>query len=291
MKKKSIGLFQIINALIMLFLIFITIYPLYYVVVASVSDPLLLKSHTGPLVWILGEPTLAGYEKTLSNKNLFNGFKITLFYLTVGTTMQLTLTSFGAYVVSRKGFLLRNGIMKFMVFTMFFSGGLIPMFFANRNTGIYNTIWVSSIPYAVSAYNLIIMKTFFSSIPESLEEAAIIDGANDFTVFSKVIMPLSKPVLAVMMLYYGVGQWNSWFPAAMFNRDRKIYPLQMILREILIENQEQSADSLFAAVEQSFSNDLVKYCTIVVSTVPILIIYPFLQKYFEKGVMIGAVKG
>lgn len=118
--------------------------------------------------------------------------------------MQLILTSFGAYVVSRKNFLIRNGVMKFMVFTMFFSGGLIPMFFAIRNTGIYNTIWVSSIPYAVSAYNLIIMKTFFASIPESLEEAAIIDGANDFTVFSRVIMPLSKPVVAVMMLYYGV---------------------------------------------------------------------------------------
>lgn len=127
--------------------------------------------------------------------------------------------------------------MKLMIFTMFFSGGLIPLFFVIRNTGLYNTIWVSSIPYAVSAYNMIIMKTFFESTPESLEEAAIIDGANDFTVFSRIIMPLSKPVVAVMILYYGVGQWNSWFPAAMFTRDRKIYPLQMILREILIENQ------------------------------------------------------
>ena len=289
--KKKLKPFHIINALIMLFLIFITIYPVYYVVVASISDPVLLKSHTGPLAGVLGSPTLAGYQRTLANKNLLSGFKITLFYLVVGTLMQLTLTSMGAYVVSRKSFLIRNGVMKFMVFTMFFSGGLIPLFFAIRNTGIYNTIWVSSIPYAVSAYNLIIMKTFFESIPDSLEEAAIIDGASDFTVFSKVIMPLSKPGIAVMTLYYGVGQWNSWFPAAMFGRDRAIYPLQMILREILIQNQEQSADSLFAAVEQSFSNELVKYCTIVVSTIPILVIYPFLQKYFEKGVMIGAVKG
>ena len=178
-----------------------------------------------------------------------------------------------------------------IVFTLFFSGGLIPMFFVIRDTHVYNTIWVSSIPYAVSAFNLIIMKSFFESIPDSLEEAAIIDGANDFTVFSKIIMPLSKPVIAVMILYYGVGQWNSWFPAAMFTRDRVLYPLQMILREILIENQSLTADSLTQVMEDSFSSELVKYCTIVVSTVPILVVYPFLQKYFEKGVMIGAVKG
>ena len=230
-------------------------------------------------------------QKTLANKSLFNGFKITLFYLVAGTLLQVGLTSFAAYVVSRKCFLIRRGVLKLMIFTMFFSGGLIPLFFVIRNTGLYNTIWVSSIPYAVSAYNMIIMKTFFESIPESLEEAAVIDGANDFTIFSRIIMPLSKPVVAVMILYYGVGQWNSWFPAAMFTRDRKIYPLQMILREILIENQAQNADSLIAAVEDTFSSELVKYCTIIVSTIPILIVYPFLQKYFEKGVMIGAVKG
>lgn len=289
--RKRIKPFQIVNTLIMFALIFVTLYPMFYVVVASFSDPLLIRSHTGPLFHILGSPTLEGYRKTLSNKSLFNGFKITVFYLVVGTIIQLLLTSLAAYVVSRKTFMIRKGVMQMFIFTMFFSGGLIPMFFAIRNTGVYNTIWVSSIPYAVSAYNMIIMKTFFESIPESLEEAAIIDGANDFTVFSKVIMPLSRPVIAVMVLYYGVGQWNSWFPAAMFTRDRKLYPLQMILREILIENQSQDADNLAAAVEDTFSKELVKYCTIVVSTVPILVIYPFLQKYFEKGVMIGAVKG
>lgn len=290
MNKKTKP-FHIVNGCIMLLLIFITLYPMYYVVVASFSDPILLKSHTGPLFNILGDPTLAGYKKTFANKSLFNGLKITLIYLIVGTTTQVLLTSLTAYVVSRKCFLFRNILMKMFIFTMFFSGGLIPMFFVIRDTHIYNTIFVSFIPYAISAYNMIIMKTFFESIPDSLEEAASIDGANDFTVFSRIIMPLSKPVVAVMILYYGVGQWNSWFPAAMFTRDRKIYPLQMILREILIENQQQSADSMLALLEDSFSNELVKYCTIVVSTVPILIIYPFLQKYFEKGVMIGAVKG
>ncbi len=289
--KKKVSAFGVINILVMFLLMFITLYPMYYVVIASFSDPLLLKSHTGPLTWILGNPTLAGYRRTLSNKSLFVGFKNTMFYLIVGTTMQVVLTSMGAYVLTRKAFMIRRGIMKMIVFTMFFSGGLIPMFFVIRDTHVYNTIWVSSIPYAVSAFNLIIMKSFFESIPDSLEEAAIIDGANDFTVFSKIIMPLSKPVIAVMILYYGVGQWNSWFPAAMFTRDRVLYPLQMILREILIENQSLTADSLTQVMEDSFSSELVKYCTIVVSTVPILVVYPFLQKYFEKGVMIGAVKG
>lgn len=290
-KKKKISVFQVVNTLLMLVLMFITLYPMYHVVIASFSDPLLLKSYTGPLVWFLGKPTLAGYERTLSNRSLFIGFKNTMFYLLVGTTMQVVLTSMGAYVLTRKSFLPRKIIMKLIIFTMFFSGGLIPLFFVITDTKIYNTIWVSSIPYAVSAFNLIIMKSFFESLPESLEEAAIIDGANDFTVFTRIIMPLSKPVVAVMVLYYGVGQWNSWFPASMFTRDRKLYPLQMILREILIENQALASDSLAQAVEDTFSSELVKYCTIVVSTVPILIIYPFLQKYFEKGVMIGAVKG
>ncbi|MBQ8637587.1 MAG: carbohydrate ABC transporter permease [Lachnospiraceae bacterium] len=290
-RKKKIKLFQVVNVCIMLLLIFVAAYPMYHVVMASFSDPIRLKSHTGPLIKWLGEPTLAGYERTLSNRSLFTGFKNTLFYLLVGTTIQLVLTAFGAYVLSRKSFLPRKAIMKFITFTMFFSGGLIPMFFVIRDTKIYNTIWVSSIPYAVSAFNLIIMRSFFESIPDSLEEAAVIDGANDFTVFARVIMPLSKPIIAVMILYYGVGQWNSWFPAAMFTRDRVLYPLQMILREILIENQSLASDSLTQAMEDTFISELVKYCTIVVSTVPILVIYPFLQKYFEKGVMIGAVKG
>ena len=287
---KKFSVFQTVDVILMFFLMLITLYPMYYVVVASFSDPVLLKSHVGPLLRILGKPTLAGYRKTLNNKSLLNGFRVTLFYLVVGTTLQVVLTSMGAFVVTRKSFLIRRGMMKFMVFTMFFSGGLIPQFFAIRNTGIYNTIWVSSIPYAVGAFNLIIMKSFFESIPDSLEEAAIMDGANDFTVFARITLPLSKPVIAVMVLYYGVGQWNSWFPAAMFTRDRAIYPLQLILREILIENKSVAADNLAQAVEDTFTSELVQYCTIVVSTVPILVIYPFLQKYFEKGVMIGAVK-
>ncbi len=293
-KYHTLGsrIFNFCNIVFMLLLIFITLYPIYHVVVASLSDPILLMSHTGPLFKILGKPTLVGYEKTIANKSLITGFGNTLFYVTIGTFLQVALTSFAAFVLTRKNFMIRNIMMKFMIFTMFFSGGLIPLFFAIKNTGVYNTIWVSTVPYLISTYNVIIMKTFFQTIPESLEDAALIDGANDFQVFKDVILPLSKPVIAVIILYCGVSQWNSWFPAAMFVRDRGLYPLQMILREILIQNDSATiTDSVVAAVEESYAEELVKYCTIVVSTVPILIVYPFLQKYFEKGVMIGAVKG
>lgn len=285
-------IFNACNYLIMIVLLLATLYPIYHVVVASFSDPILLMSHKGPLLKILGDPTLEGYRKTLANRSLLTGFRNTLFYVTVGTFLQVMMTSFAAFLLTRKAFLPRKLLMKMMIFTMFFGGGLIPFFFAIKNTGVYNTIWVSSIPYLISTYNVIIMRTFFMTIPESLEEAALIDGANDFQVFKDVIMPLSKPVIAVIILYCGVSQWNSWFPAAMFVRDRGLYPLQMILREILIQNDSTAmTDSVVAAVEESYAKELVKYCTIVVSTVPILVIYPFLQKYFEKGVMIGAVKG
>ena len=291
MRRKKFKVFDVVNILLMICLVLVTFYPMYHVVVASFSNPILLKSHTGPLLTILGKPTLEGYKKTLSNVSLLTGFKNTLFYVIVGTTIQVLMTSLGAFVLTRKNFMPRKIVMKLIVFTMFFQGGLIPLFFVIRDTGLYNTIWVSSIPYAVSAYNLIIMKSFFESIPEALEEAATLDGANDFTVLMRFILPLSKPVIAVMILYYGVSQWNSWYPAAMFTRDRTVYPLQMILREILIDNKSVAAESGIAEIEESLSSELVQYCTILVSTVPILIIYPFLQKYFEKGVMIGGVKG
>lgn len=293
-KKKELRggwIFNIFNYSLMIILILITLYPLYYVMIASISDPILLMSHEGPLFTVLGKATLVGYKKTFQNRNIIVGFRNTLFYLIVGSGLQLILTCFASYVLTRKYFLPRKFLMKMMIFTMFFSGGLIPLFFVIRKTHIYDTIWVSSIPYAISTFNVIIMRSFFESIPDSLEEAAIIDGANDFQLFYMIIIPLSKPVIAVILLYYGVGQWNSWFPATMFARNRDLYPLQVFLREIIIENSSVSADNIIDMVENTFASELVKYCTIVVSTVPILIVYPFLQKYFEKGVMIGAVKG
>ena len=165
------------------------------------------------------------------------------------------------------------------------------MFFVVQDLHIYNTIWAQILPYMISTYNIIIIITFFRGIPDSLEESATIDGASDFVVFIRIFLPLSVPVIAVIALYYGVGYWNSWYPALVFIRDRSLYPMQMILREILIANQTTSAADALQMVEEAYNRELVKYCTIVVSTVPILVCYPFLQRYFVKGVMIGAIKG
>ena len=285
--------FDVFNVIFMILLIFITLYPLYYVLMASVSDPKLLLGHTGPLAWWLGHPTLDGYRLALRNPNIITGFTNTMINLVIGTILNMILTIFAAFVLTRKNFYLRNVMMKLMIFTMFFQGGLIPLFFVVKNVGIYDTRWADFIPYLISTYNVIIMRSFFASLPPALEEAALIDGANEWQILRNVVLPLSKPVIAVIGLYYGVGHWNSWFPSMVFIRNTKLYTLQYVLRGILITNSNaiSSGDNVLSVVEVSFSSELVKYCTIVISTVPIMLVYPFLTKYFEEGVMIGAVKG
>ncbi|MBP3427912.1 MAG: carbohydrate ABC transporter permease [Clostridia bacterium] len=285
--------FDVFNNLLMVALIFVTLYPLYYVVMCSVSDPKLLLAHEGPLAWWLGEFTLEGYELALNNPNILVGFGNTMFNLIVGTVLNMTFSILAAFVLTRKYFYLRNVMMKMMIFTMFFSGGLIPLFFVVKHVGVYNTRWANTIPYLISTYNVIIMRSFFVSLPDSLEEAALIDGASDTQILMHIVLPLSKPVLAVIGLYYAVGHWNSWFPSMVFIRNTKLYTLQYVLRGILITNSMSvaSGDNVLSVQEISFASELVKYCTIIVSTVPIMCVYPFLTKYFEKGVMIGAVKG
>ena len=290
--KKSAGetIFDVFNFLLMACLMFLTFYPILYVVFASFSDPAGLVSHSGALTRPISPATLVGYERTLRNPNILLGYRNTLVYLVGGTCVSMVLTSLGAFVLTRKHFMPRNVLMGLITVTMFLSGGLIPLFFVLKSLGIYDTGWAMILPYAVSTHNLIILRTFFSTLPDTLEESAVIDGANDWHVFTRITLPLSKPALAVICLYYAVGLWNSWFPALVFMRDRSIYPLQMFLREILILNTEGAELNLDFEVDD-LARELVKYCTIVISTVPILVIYPFLQKYFVKGVMIGAIKG
>lgn len=302
-KKKTISpiemrtpgekVFDVFNVILMLAMIFITLYPLYYVVMASVSDPRYLLAHEGPIAWWLGDFTTEGYRLALNNPNIITGFLNTLFNLIMGTTLNMILTIFAAYVLTRKHFYLRGLMMKLMVFTMFFSGGLIPLFFIVRGVGLYDTRWSDFVPYLISTYNVIIMRSFFVSLPSALEEAARIDGANEWQVLINVVLPLSKPVIAVIALYYAVGHWNSWFPSMVFKRDTSLYTLQYVLRGILITNSTSvsSGDGALAVQEMSLASELVKYCTIVISTLPIMCVYPFLTKYFEKGVMIGAIKG
>ena len=290
-RKLSYKIANGVIMFIMILLMLITIYPLYYTICASFSDARALLRNNDLLLKPLEPFTLDGYKAVFSNPSIVKSFGNTVFYVVVGTAISMALTIAGAFVVSRSYFLPRNVMMKGMLFTMFFGGGLIPWFFVVRDLGMYNTRWAIVIPAALSTYNLIIMRSFFTSIPSALEESALLDGANDFQVLTHIILPLSTPVLAVIGMYYAVGQWNGWYHSLIFHRTRELYPLQMILRELLILNEMTGSDSAADFVEEAFNRDLIKYCTIVVTTVPILIIYPFLQRYFVKGVMIGAIKG
>jgi putative aldouronate transport system permease protein len=235
--KRNLGerAFDSVNILFMLFLVMITLYPMAHVLSASFSQPSRLIAHTGLLLHPLGIQTEA-YRIVFQNPMILRSYGNTMFYLIFGTALNLTMTTLGAYVLSRRQLYLKNAIMLFIVFTMFFQGGLIPSYLLVQELGLANTRLAMIIPSAMSAWNLIIMRTSFLAIPESMEESARIDGAKDLTILLRIIIPLSGPVIAVMILFYGVGHWNSWFPAMIYLRDRPLYPLQLILREILISN-------------------------------------------------------
>ncbi len=285
-------IFKVFNSLIMVFLILVTLYPIWYVAVASLSQPDLVMQHRGLLFLPLGKLSLKAYYSVLvKDPMVLISYKNTLFYVLAGTFISVILTSLGAYGLSRKNVKLANPLMFLITFTMLFNGGLIPLYLLVGNLNMTNTRWAVIIPNAISVYNLIILRTSFKSIPESLEESAKIDGANHFTIFTKIVLPLSKAVLAVIILFYSVAIWNAWFWSMVFLRDRELYPLQLILREILITN---SMDSMTIGVSSADTESVgitIQYATIIVSTLPILLVYPFAQKYFVKGVMIGAIKG
>ncbi len=293
-RNKSISekMFDGINSIIMILLMLLCLYPLLYVAFASVSEGTQLISHSGLLIRPLGI-NFSSYKMVFENPMILQGYGNTLFIVIVGLIVNLLMTSLGAYFLSRKGMYWKKSITMFIVFTMFFGGGLIPFYLTIKGLNLNDTLWAVIIPYAINTYNLIIMRTSFEAIPESLEEAAKMDGANDFHVLFKIVLPLSMPVIAVMILYYGVAHWNSWFPAMMFIRKRELYPLQLILREILIENNTDAMmTNAGVNIEDYLTATLtVKYATTMIATIPILCVYPFLQKYFAKGVMIGAVKG
>ena len=238
--------------------------------------------------------TLKGYELVLKNPNIEVGFLNTFFYVIVGTAFSMILTCFGAYALSRKRVFFARYVLIFITITMFFSGGLIPFYLTVKSLGMYNTRWAIIIPGAISTWNMIIMRTSFMELPESLEESARIDGAKDFTILFRIIIPLSKAIMAVMVLFYSVGMWNSWFNASIFLGDRKYFPIQLILREILVTNDKSNMLQVLSGISaqsESMYRQLVQYTTIVVATVPILFVYPFLQKYFVKGIIVGSLKG
>lgn len=291
--KRDLGelIFDYGNILFMFGLIAATLYPMLYILFASFSDPTLLSQHRGLLGGPLGFSTTA-YQRVFENPNILTGYRNTIIYVTSGTLINMIMTTLGAYVLSRRNVLWREPIMFLIVFTMFFSGGLIPTFLlVGRALGWMNSPLALIIPGAIQTYNLIIMRTAFEAVPYELEEAARIDGANDFQILWRVYIPMVRPVLAVMVLFYAVAHWNSFFPAMIYLRNRELYPLQLILREILVQNSVQSMTTSVSSGDVEMIAETIKYATIVVATIPILLIYPFLQRYFVKGVLVGAVKG
>ena len=272
-------------------LVFIVIaYPLYYVIIASVSDP--MRVAAGEVVLFPKSFTLQGYKMVFEEKDLWIGYRNTIFYTVVGTLINILITFPAAYAVSRREFMPRRVLMFFFIFTMFFNGGLIPTYILMKNLRLINTIWVFLIPFSLNVYNFIIVRTFFETgIPEELYDAAKIDGCGDFRCFWQVAMPLSKAIIAVIGLYYAVSHWNDYFTGLLYARDLQLKPLQLVLREILLVAQSTSQTGGTGSGYAILAVISMKYAIIIVSTVPIMIIYPFLQKYFEKGVLLGAVKG
>ena len=297
LSRKNIGsiIFDVFNVIFLVVLSVIFLAPFIHVIMSSISDPVTLLDYDGIVLWPKGGATLKGYQLVFSNQNIYTGYVNTLFYVVAGTALNLIFTTTMAYVLSRKKVMWNNVLMFIAVFTMFFSGGLIPFYLQVRNLGLYDTRFAIILPGMVNVWNLIIMRTSFSALPESLSESARIDGAGHLTVMVRIVVPLSKAVISVIALFYIVGHWNAWFNAAIFLRDRDKYPLQLILREILIMSDLSSkTDATSTAVtvqEMNYYEDLYKYCTIIVATLPILLVYPFIQKYFTKGVMVGSIKG
>ncbi len=283
-------LFGFGTVLFLIALMVITLYPLLYVLFASLSNAAELTQHRG-LLFAPIDLTFEAYRRVFENPIILTGYRNTLFIVIVGTALNVFMTALGAYALSRRNVMFRNHAMFLIVFTMFFSGGLIPTYLlVGQTLHLGNTLWALIIPGAVQTFNLIIMRTAFASVPIALEEAARIDGANDWTILFRIYLPLSWPVVAVMILFYGVAHWNSFFSALVYLRDRELYPLQLVLREILISSNVQNMVTDVSSGDQLAIGETIKYATIIVATLPILLVYPYLQRYFVKGVTIGAIK-
>lgn len=296
-ESKTDRIFLFFVYAILVFAFVIVAYPLIYIASASISDPSVVNSGE---MWLLPkEVTFEGYTTILQNKAIWRGYFNTIIYTVVGTIVNLMVTIPAGYVLSRKDFPLKGLFTKMMVITMFISGGMIPSYILINNLGLTNTMWALILPGAASVYNIVVTRTFFqSTIPEELTEAALMDGATTFNIFYAVVLPLSKPIIAVMALFYGVGHWNQYFQALLYIDDRSKYPLQMVLREILVlQDLSSNPSTIMTEATAEYLNQqqnlsaIIKYGVMIVATLPIIMVYPFLQKYFVKGVMLGSLKG
>lgn len=283
--------FNIVLYAICIIILLIVVYPLYFIVIASFSNPTEVANGK---VWLWpSQFTVDGYKEILRHAEIWVGYRNTIFYTVVGTLIDLAVNIPAAYALSRRDLVGRKVITFYFIFTMFFNGGLIPTYFTIRDFGLYNSFWVMVLPFSVVVYHIIIARTFFdSSLPQGLLDAAQIDGCSNLRFFFQIALPLSKAVLAVIALYTAVAQWNAYFNALVYIRDDGLKPLQLIIRNILITNQSIAGTGDGLAVQEARRlSELMKYAVIIVTTVPIMCVYPFVQKYFSKGVMIGAIKG
>jgi len=293
MKKTAVitgdKIFDFIIIIVLSLVLLIVLYPLYFIIIASFSDPLRVIS--GKVMFWPVDINLLGYQRIMNNAELWRGYLNTIIYTSVGLAFNMTLTTLGGFALSRRipG---RNVMMLLITFTMYFSGGMIPNYLLIRSLGMLNTMWAMVLPGAISVFNLIVMRTFFSQFSVELMEAARIDGCSAFGTLCRIVLPLSGPVLSVIVLYYGVSHWNEFFKGILYLSNRTKYPLQLILRNILIQNRlDDSAIAGDAAANVLLLAESIKYGVIIVSSLPVMMLYPFLQKYFVKGAMIGAIKG
>ncbi|MFD2627762.1 carbohydrate ABC transporter permease [Oceanobacillus kapialis] len=285
--------FDRINKLLVGFIVLIITYPLIFVISASISDPGAVNSGK---VWLWPvDITFEGFKRVFANEDIWIGYRNTIMYTVVGTVIHLIVLLPCGYALSRKEVAGKKLILWFVLFTMLFNGGMIPTYLVVKSLGMIDTIWAVVIPGVVGAWSILVAKTFFQqSIPDQLVEASKIDGASDLKIFFRVVLPLSLPIVAVMALFHAVSLWNQYFSALIYLNDRELFPLQLFLREILIVNEMSGEGEMLGTteslVEQTKTAALVKYAVIIVSSLPLLLVYPFLQRYFVKGVLIGSVK-
>lgn len=290
--RKSTGdkVFDTVNVLILLALCFVTLYPMWYVICASFTNSNYLTTHPGAIFWPVGFNT-GSYKMAFQHPLILSGYKNILIILAVALPINIIMTLFCGYFLASKGMMFKGPIQFLIMFTMFFGGGMIPTYLNIRSLGLFNSLWALILPGSISVYNCIICRTAIQAVPESLTESAYLDGANDLVIVFRIILPLIMPTIAVLLLYYGVGHWNSWFAASIYLTDNTKLPIQNILRSILIQNSSLMNSSASESDKVNEYAEAIKYSTIVLTTVPVLCVYPFLQKYFVKGVMVGAVKG
>ena len=286
------AIFNTVIFILMILIIIAISYPLYFVIIASISSPNAVNS--GQVLLWPKDLTVAGYKKILEYEPLWTGYANSLLYTIAGTVINLLFTIPAGYALSRKKLRGRKFLMLLFAITMFFGGGMIPTYLVIRNLGLLDTIWVMLLPGACSVYNIIVTKTFMeNSIPEELLDASRIDGCNDFQTFASVVLPLSMPIIAVMTLFYAIGHWNSYFDALLYLNDPGKFPLQMVLRELLLQNQVSSgmtSGSMSSIAERAQLAEQMKYGIIIVATLPMMAMFPFVIKHFKKGVMVGSIK-